>query len=76
MSDIDIKDVLVPFSFPLLIETNFQSYADKLVLKSQKKVDLPIKFISLSSANWQKQITNQFERTIIYLTDYHTLKEM
>ncbi|WP_066405209.1 DNA-binding transcriptional response regulator [Aliarcobacter cryaerophilus] len=74
MSDIDIKDVLVPFSFPLLIETNFQSYADKLVFEIAKKVDLPIKFISLSSANWQKQIINQFERTIIYLTDYHTLK--
>ena len=74
MSDIDIQDVLVPLSFPLLIETNFQSYADKLVFEIAKKVDLPIKFISLSSANWQKQITNQFERTIIYLTDYHTLK--
>ena len=74
MSDIDIKDVLVPFSFPLLIETNFQSYADKLVFEIAKKVNLPIKFISLSSANWQKQITNNFERTIIYLTDYHTLK--
>ena len=74
MSDIDIKDVLVPLSFPLLIETNFQSYADKLVFEIAKKVDLPIKFISLSSANWQKQITNNFERTIIYLTDYHTLK--
>ena len=74
MSDIDIKDVLVPLSFPLLIETNFQSYADKLVFEIAKNVDLPIKFISLSSANWQKQITNQFERTIIYLTDYHTLK--
>lgn len=74
MSDIDIKDVLVPLSFPLLIEANFQSYADKLVFEIAKKVDLPIKFISLSSANWQKQIANQFERTIIYLTDYHTLK--
>ncbi|MDD2973854.1 response regulator transcription factor [Aliarcobacter cryaerophilus] len=74
MSDIDIKDVLVPLSFPLLIETNFQSYADKLVFEIAKKVNLPIKFISLSSANWQKQIANQFERTIIYLTDYHTLK--
>ena len=74
MSDIDIKDVLVPLSFPLLIDTNFQSYADKLVFEIAKKVDLPIKFISLSSANWQKQITNNFERTIIYLTDYHTLK--
>lgn len=74
MSDIDIKDVLVPLSFPLLIETNFQSYADKLVFEIAKKVNLPIKFISLSSANWQKQITNNFERTIIYLTDYHALK--
>lgn len=74
MSDIDIKDVLVPFSFPLLIETNFQSYADKLVFEIAKKVDLPIKFISLSSANWQKQLSNSSERAIIYLTDYHILK--
>ena len=54
MSDIDIKDVS-SISFPLLIETNFQSYADKLVFEIAKKVDLPIKFISLSSTNWQNR---------------------
>lgn len=74
MNDIDISDIIVPFSFPLLIETNSQSYADKLVFEIAKRADLPIKFISLSSSNWQKQLSSSSERVIIYLTDYHILK--
>ncbi|MFW3328926.1 DNA-binding response regulator, partial [Aliarcobacter butzleri] len=37
--------------------------------------DLPIYFISLVSPTWQKQINSIEEKTIIYLTDYHTLKK-
>ncbi|AXK48035.1 response regulator [Aliarcobacter trophiarum LMG 25534] len=74
MSDIDISDIIVPFSFPLLIETNFQSYADKLVFEIAKRTDLPIKFISLSASNWQKQLSSSTGKTIIYITDYHILK--
>ncbi|MFW2443166.1 DNA-binding response regulator, partial [Aliarcobacter butzleri] len=36
---------------------------------------LPIHFISLVSPTWQKQINSIEEKTIIYLTDYHTLKK-
>lgn len=75
MSDIDISGILLPPSFPLLIETNSQRYADKLVFELSKKVDLPIHFISLVSPTWQKQINSIEEKTIIYLTDYHTLKK-
>jgi hypothetical protein len=50
-------------------------YADKLVFELSKKVDLPIHFISLVSPTWQKQINSIEEKTIIYLTDYHTLKK-
>src|SRR5574344_2894398 len=64
MNDIDISDIIVPFSFPLLIETNSQSYADKLVFEIAKRADLPIKFISLSSSNWQKQLSSSSERVI------------
>lgn len=74
MSNIDISEILLPLSFPLLIETNYQSYADKLVFEMAKKLDLPIKFLSFSSSSWQKQFSSINDKSIIYLTDYHTLK--
>ncbi|RBQ28568.1 response regulator transcription factor [Aliarcobacter vitoriensis] len=75
MNNIDTSDVLLPLSFPLMIETNFQTYADKLVFEISNKLDLPIKFISLNSSSWQKQLLAVNDKSIIYLTDYHSLKK-
>lgn len=75
MAKIDTSDVLLPPSFPTLIETNSQKCADKLVFELSRKMDLPIVFISLTSTSWQKQINAVQGKTIIYLTDYHTLKK-
>ena len=75
MPDIDTTDVLLPPSFPTLIESNSQKCADKLVFELSRKLDLPIVFISLTATNWLKQINAIQTKTIIYLTDYHTLKK-
>ena len=75
MADIDTKDVLLPPSFPILIESNTQKCADKLVFELSRKMDLPIAFISFTSTTWLKQINAIPNKTIIYLTDYHTLKK-
>ena len=75
MTDIDTTDVLLPPSFPTLIESNSQKCADKLVFELSRKMDLPITFISLTSLSWQKQINSIQNKTIIYLTDFHTLKK-
>ncbi|MGD9624894.1 MAG: DNA-binding response regulator [Arcobacter sp.] len=75
MSDIDTSEILLPPSFPTLIESNSQKCADKLVFELARKMDLPICFISLTSSSWQKQINSVQGKTIIYLTDYHTLKK-
>ncbi|MDZ7817982.1 MAG: DNA-binding response regulator [Aliarcobacter sp.] len=75
MADIDTTDVLLPPSFPTLIESNSQKCADKLVFELSRKMDLPISFISLTSTSWQKQVNSIQGKTIIYLTDYHTLKK-
>ena len=75
MADIDTTDVLLPPSFPTLIESNSQKCADKLVFELSRKLDLPIVFISLTTTNWLKQINAIQTKTIIYLTDYHTLKK-
>lgn len=74
MSEIDTSEVLLPPSFPILIETNTQNYADKLVFELSNKLDMSITFISLSSNSWQKDFANASEKAIIYLTDFHILK--
>lgn len=75
MEDVDTSDVLLPSSFPTLIETNSQKCADKLVFELSKRVDLPICFISLTSTNWLKEINSISGKVIIYLTNYHSLKK-
>lgn len=75
MKDVDISDIIIPSSFPFLIESNSQKYADKLVFELSKKTNLPIHFVSLFSNDWQKQINNIKEKSIIYLINYHTLKK-
>ncbi|MDD4329823.1 MAG: DNA-binding response regulator, partial [Aliarcobacter sp.] len=75
MSEIDTSDTLLPPSFPTLIESNSQKCADKLVFELSRKMDLPINFISLTSISWLKQINAIQGKSIIYLTDFHTLKK-
>jgi len=74
MEDIDTSKVLIAPSFPSLIESNSQKCADKLVFELSRKLDKPITFISLSSANWQKKLNSIEKKCIIYLTNYHSLK--
>ncbi len=75
MADVNTNDTLLPPSFPTLIESNSQKAADKLVFDLSRRMDLPITFISLSGHTWQKQINSVQNKTIIYLTEYHTLKK-
>ena len=75
MSDIDTTEVFLPPSFPSLIESNSQRCADKLVFDLAKRLDMPIKFITLTNPLWQKQLNAISGKIIIYLTDFHTLKK-
>jgi len=60
--------------FPLLIETNDQKYADKLLFSIARKLDMPIHFVSLNSQNYTNTY-EQYSDHIIYLTQYHSLKK-
>lgn len=73
-TEVDTAGAILPTSFPTLIETNSQISADKLAFELSRKLDLQMKFISLNSDNWQKQINEKFNG-ILYLTDYHSLKK-
>lgn len=72
--NIDTNGVILPTSFPLLIETNSQIVADKLAFELSRKLDLQMRFISLANEHWQKELNEKFNG-IIYLTDYQTLKK-
>ncbi|RXJ91781.1 response regulator [Arcobacter sp. CECT 8983] len=73
-NEVDTSEHVLPTSFPTLIETNSQISADKLAFELVRKLDLQMKFISLSSDNWQKRVNEKFSG-ILYLTDYHSLKK-
>ncbi|XPV68253.1 MAG: DNA-binding response regulator [Halarcobacter sp.] len=73
-NEVDTSGCILPTTFPILIETNSQISADKLSFELARKLDLQMKFISLSSDYWQKQINEKFNG-ILYLTDFHSLKK-
>ena len=75
MAEVDTTDVIMPHSFPILIESNSQKCADKLVFELARKLDLSINFISLTTSTWQKQLNTISGKNIIYLTNYHSLKK-
>lgn len=73
-AEVDTTGAILPTSFPTLVETNSQISADKLAFELSRKLDMQMKFISLNSDNWQKQVNEKFNG-ILYLTDYHSLKK-
>ena len=73
-NELDTTGTVLPTSFPILIETNSLISADKLAFELSRKLDLQMKFISLNTDTWQKQINEKFNG-ILYLTEYHSLKK-
>ncbi len=72
--NIDTTDTNLSHSLPVLVETNSQKCTDKLAFDLSYRLSIPIRFISLSSDNWQKELANE-DKVLYYLTDYHTLKK-
>jgi DNA-binding NtrC family response regulator len=62
----------IPTKMPFLIETNDQKIADKIVFEVAKKNNISIKFISLKKSI--KIEPNEFRDKLLYLYDFHTLK--
>lgn len=72
--NIETTDMNLQHSLPVLVETNSQKCTDKLAFDLSYKIGIPIKFISLSNDNWQKELACD-DKVLFYLTDYHTLKK-
>lgn len=72
--NIETNNINLSHSLPALVETNSQKCTDKLAFDLSYKLNLPIKFVSLSTSNWQKELASD-DKMLFYLTDYHTLKK-
>ncbi len=59
--------------FPMLIETNDQKYADKLLFSIARKLNMPIHFINVNLQNHSNDFA-EFKDHIIYITQFHNLK--
>jgi len=66
------RDLKVPEVFPFLIETNDQNVADQIVQQTAKELKKEIEYISL--AQEPKIDPMLYKNKIIYIYDFHTLK--
>lgn len=60
---------------PLLIKTNHQKSADFYAYSLAKKRKVPFEFISLLKTSSLDKVSELSRDTILYLTDFHTLKK-
>jgi DNA-binding NtrC family response regulator len=65
-------DTDIEASLPLLIETNDQKEADKIVFELSKKMKLSIEFVSLTK-EFKFDFTNISDK-LIYVYDFHNIK--
>ena len=68
--DIDSMDL------PLVISTNYQRLADKIVFDYAQKNNYTLIYIALSSTGWQKSIEKSNKNHLLYLSDIEILKKV
>ncbi|UFH59742.1 response regulator [Sulfurovum mangrovi] len=60
---------------PIVIETNYQRLVDKVVFNYAKEKSKALTFIPLSEKKWKEKIENSDSKSLLYITEAHTLKK-
>lgn len=60
---------------PLVIETNYQRLADKVVFEYAQQEDKLLTFIPLSEKTWKDKILSSPSKAILYITEVESLKK-
>jgi DNA-binding response OmpR family regulator len=68
-------DEEVEFITPVVIETNYQRLVDKVVFNYAKEKSKALTFIPLSEKKWKEKIENSDSKSLLYITEAHTLKK-
>ncbi len=62
-------------STPLIIQTNYQRLADKIVFEYAHKNDRLLTFIPLGNKEWKEKLEQASPKSLLYITEIHTLKK-
>ncbi len=62
-------------STPLVIQTNYQRLADKIVFEYAHKNDRLLTFIPLGNKEWKEKLEQASPKSLLYITEIHTLKK-
>lgn len=75
LKDIQTNNSTEKISPPLVIETNYQRLVDKVVFEYAQQEDKLLTFVPLSEKSWKEKIQNSPSKSILYITDVHSLKK-
>jgi hypothetical protein len=70
-SDFDVEQL----NTPVVLETNYQRLADKIVFEYAKKERRLLHYIPLGDESWKEKLDEASVGTLLYLTELHTLKK-
>jgi DNA-binding NtrC family response regulator len=62
-------------SLPIIIQTNYQRAADKLVLDFSKDKELPLNYISLDEKGWEQKISSITPQCLAYIIHFEKIKK-
>lgn len=60
---------------PLVIQTNYQRLVDKIVFEYAQNNNKLLTFVPLGDKEWREKIANAGARSLLYITEIHTLKK-
>jgi len=70
-TDFDVDTI----STPLVIQTNYQRLADKVVFEYAHRNDRLLTFIPLGNKSWKEKLEQASPKSLLYITEIHTLKK-
>jgi len=70
-TDFDIDTITTP----LVIQTNYQRLADKIVFEYAHRHEKLLTFIPLGNKTWKEKLNNCGSQSLLYITEIHTLKK-
>ena len=75
LQDIESDFNIEKLSSPLVIQTNYQRLIDKIVFEYANTNNKLLTFLPLGNKEWKDKLEESSPRSLIYVTEIHTLKK-
>jgi len=75
LQEIETDFNIEQLSTPLVIQTNYQRLIDKIVFEYTHANNKLLTFLPLGEKNWKEKLQNTSARSLLYITEVHTLKK-